>query len=669
VNPYRSLIGEAAVAIITTIEELDQLVDEYLLQKEFAFDVETIGDNRDNPHIADVVWISLATGGRSDVIPMGHPNGELIWERPELLKSGQRKVDAGKSREDLRETDFSKTKIEYNFGPPPPQLERWQVFPRLEPLFFSSRLKIGHNIRFDLHAVKKYFGGEYPEGPYYDTLIASWLLDVTRKGKLGLADCVERELGEILVKGIGKDISIHSFDDVAKYSLLDAEYTWRVKMALDVQYHALTSPNTRYLLDLEHEVLHPVLEMESTGVLIDHDLLEQIDKGLREDIDGLQGLIYNLAGRKFNIRSNKHKQEILFGPKSEGGLGLKPLKPTPTAAKKPEAERGPEDWSVDYETLLAYEKVPLIHTMLQHSAKVKLHGTYVLPYLGGVPVRDAGDTPKIIESRLRNGNRLYGQFLQFGTESGRFSSREPNLQNIPSRSEDGKKLRGIFIADPGSVLIVADYSQIEPRIIASLSGDATMIRTYLDGGDVYQAVADRMGVNRPAGKELVLSIAYGVGSAKISVRIGCTVKEARDLMDFFAHKFPSIIQHKNRVISRARRDRYSETIMGRRRPLPRIGWTSQEEKAGAERQAYNHLIQGSAADIMKIALVNIYCELPPEAKMLMTVHDEVVVQAKEEIAEEVADIIKREMEAAKPKIIRVPLLAEVNIAHSWKDGK
>jgi DNA polymerase-1 len=328
------------------------------------------------------------------------------------------------------------------------------------------------------------------------------------------------------------------------------------------------------------------------------------------------------------------------------------------------------DWSVDHATLSHYRgRSPLVDALLEYSSVNKLHGTYVLPYLGGAPARADGETAKPVVSRLGRDKRIYAQFKQHGAESGRFSSANPNLQNIPSRSAEGKKLREVFVADPGHLLVVADYSQIEPRIIASLSGDATMIRTYRDGGDVYEAVADRMGVTRSIGKELVLSIAYGVGPQTISVRIGCTPQEARDLMGFFNDKFPAIAVHKNRVLQRTRRHRYAETVLGRRRPLPAIAWADEAKRAAAERQAYNHVIQGTAADVMKIALVNIHAALPDGAAMLMTVHDEVMVQCPEGQQDVAIDVVRREMEAARPSAIVVPLVADVNTGRNWAEGK
>jgi DNA polymerase-1 len=196
-----------------------------------------------------------------------------------------------------------------------------------------------------------------------------------------------------------------------------------------------------------------------------------------------------------------------------------------------------------------------------------------------------------------------------------------------------------------------------------------MISAYMDGSDVYQTVADRMGVTRNAGKTLVLAIAYGVGPTKISADIGCTMTEAKDLMNFFKRSFPKINQHKHATIRQARRHGYSETIFGRRRYLD-FKSPREEVRAMSERQAYNHLIQGSAADIMKIALTNVHAALPDGATMLMTVHDEVVLSCHPDLVGEVMEIVREEMEASRPsRVIPVPLVAEVKAGHSWADCK
>lgn len=656
------------MALITTLDALHDMVEDYLKFENFAFDIETMGENRDNPLVAQVVWLSLANDYRSDVIPMGHPNGELILSRKKPNKKGQTRMERGVAYEDLNPKYDLSVEDELFFEPPPDQLERGVVMEALAPLFESDLLKIGHNIKFDIHGMDKYFE-KGVKGPFFDTMIASWLFDsrrVTGKmigiGGLSLADCVKREFGDTLEKGVGKEIEKHSFEEVAKYALLDAEAAHDLYVALVKKF----TPQIRWLMDLEMRVLDPVLEMERSGVQIDTDVLKKIDEETVVEVADLEERMFRLAKRRFNPRSNRDKQNLLFRPRSEGGQGIRSTKLTPAGQTK--EERGLptdiEDLSVDSEVLEAHQKNPLVAMLLEHGSKTKLHGTYVVPYLGGVPIGRVKYKP----SQLRNG-RVYGQFKQSGTESGRFSSASPNLQNIPSRSAEGKRIRSAFVAYPGEVMIAADYSQIEPRIIASLSEDPTMVEAYMAGEDVYQTVADRMGVDRSAGKTLVLAIAYGVGPTKISADIGCSMAEARALMNYFNKSFPTIDRHKKRVIREARKNGYSETIFGRRRYVD-LRHHDEGVRKMAERQAYNHLIQGSAADIMKIALTNIHAALPEEATMLMTVHDEVVLSCPPDIASLVMDIVKEEMEASRPsRVITVPLVAEVKAGHSWAECK
>ena len=657
------------MALVTTKQHLSDVVDHYLAADEpFAFDIETLGEDRSNPLVTQVIWLSLANSQRSDVIPMGHPNGELIYERLMPNKKGRERMEKrGVPYEDLNpKYDMSLIEMERVFTPPPAQIDRGAAMEILEPLFTSTLLKVGHNIKFDIHGMSKYFKGGV-EGPFFDTMIASWLFDSrrvrgrnTKIGGLSLEDCVKRTLGEVIVKGIGKKIEDHTFKDVATYAILDAEFTHDLYMALKVMF----TPQVQWLMDLEMNVLNPVLEMETAGVRIDRKVLQDLADDLLVEIRDIESWMRKKLGIDINLRSNLQKQELLFLPKREGGLGIRSAKLTPGGAKKRPEEVTIYDWSVDNSVLETHRSNPVVAKMLDHASKAKLYGTYVQPYLGGESITGGKYKP----SQLRDG-RVYGQFKQSGTESGRFSSANPNLQNIPSRTKEGKRIRDAFVANDGETLIVADYSQIEPRIIASLSGDPTMILSYRAGEDVYQTVADRMKVQRPDGKTLVLAIAYGVGPTKISNDIGCSYNDAKELMDFFARSFPKIVQHKRRVIADARRTQYSETIFGRRRVLD-IRSRDEGIRALAERQAYNHLIQGSAADIMKIALVNVHAALPDEATMLMTVHDEIVISAPHDLVEDVEKIVREEMEASCPsRFITVPLVADVKSGYRWSDCK
>lgn len=658
--------------IITTAEQLEEVVSYYLSQDAFAFDVETWGPNRGRTPINSVLWITLATHGRADVIPMGHPHGEFIEEIYPLTGQGEVRKEKGLA---LRPSDYSRdakkaTKV---FGPAPEQLFPAEVFKALEPLFFNETiLTIGHNLLFDLTSVAKYYGGKVPVAPYFDTMIASFIVDNRNKNKVGLDDCLQREFGYQMVKGVGKEVEVYGFSEVAKYAYLDSKYTfllWK-KLAPRIEQAELTK-----VMALEMDVLGVLCDMKLTGATIDTDLLESLKVDLEQKVEETTAKIYKLAGKQFNINSNPEKQQLLYGPKTEGGRGLKPKALTLNGQKKERAGQEPtlSDYSVASDALEPYrDKDPLVTALLEYADYNKLLSTYVIPYLGGDVEKTVNGKTKIDtkESLLING-RLHGDFVQHGAETGRFSSRNPNLQNVPApHTEHGKKIRNLFVAPEGHKLVVADYSQIEPRVIASFSEDPIMMRNYLEGQDIYTTVGETMGVDRKAGKVLVLSIAYGVGPQKISAQIGCTVTEAKDLLDRFAKEFNSIPKYKSKVISACRAGKptpFVKTLTGRRRYLPEINSRDMGLRAQAERQAFNTKIQGSAADIIKIAMVRAHRIVPAEAKIILTVHDELVLITPEHLAEETAERLREAMEEIQ--VLKVPLIADIKIVDRWGEAK
>jgi DNA polymerase-1 len=301
--------------------------------------------------------------------------------------------------------------------------------------------------------------------------------------------------------------------------------------------------------------------------------------------------------------------------------------------------------------------------------------TYVTPYTGGMVKRvtNGKETLTMRKSLLING-RVHTNFKSHGAETGRFSSSEPNLQNIPSSGDYGKLVRDLFVAPPGHKLIVADYSQIEPRIIASMSQDPILVNNYLSGGDIYTTIGDTMGVDRKAGKVLVLAISYGVGPDKIASSIGCNVTEARKLLRDFEAKFSSIPKYKAKVVRFAKQSGpipFVETIFGRRRYIPDLLSKDQGLLSRAERQAFNTVIQGSAADIMKLALVRAHsCFInEPRINVVLTVHDELVTIAPDELAMEAAEAIRESMEGIRLKALNIPLIAEPKIVDKWGEAK
>ena len=656
--------------IITTIEQLDEMVNHYLTQDAFAYDVETVGPRRGVTVVNEVLWITFATYGRCDVIPMGHPNGEFLEETFPLTGQGEKRAAKGL---EVRLSDFSKDKRKSTvlFGPSPKQLFPAEVFKTLKPLMFNKDiLKIGHNLVFDLTSVAKYFDGQVPVGPYFDTMIASFIVDNRNKNKVGLDDCLKREFNYEMVKGVGKEVEKYSFTEVAKYAYLDSKYTFMLWKVLTPKIQEQVVGN---VFKLEMDVLAVLCNMKLTGAPIDMEALQILKDSLDIDIEKARETIYKIAGF-FNINSNQEKQTKLYGPKDQGGRGLKTHVLTGKGKKNDEKgiDLSVSDYSVSSEALEAFRgRDDLVDALLEYSDLNKLLTTYVVPYLGGEVTRTVNGKSKIDykESLLVDG-RIHCDFIQHGAETGRFSSRNPNLQNVPApHTAHGKAIRNLFIAPEGYKLVVADYSQIEPRIIASMSEDPIMLKNYQEGGDIYTTVGKTMGVDRKAGKVLVLAMAYGVGPDKIARQIGCTVREARNLLDDFGANFTSVNRYRQRIIGVARNSRppHITTILGRKRYLPELLSRDPGLKAGAERQAFNTRIQGTAADIIKVAMVRANAALPEGAKLLLTVHDELVTLTPDRLIDETTTAIKDAMEGIN--VLSIPLVADIKVVQKWGEAK
>lgn len=668
--------------IITTSADLVEMVNYYLKQPAFAFDVETVGPDdfsRLHPMLNEITWIAFATEGRVDVIPMGHPNGDFLrWDKP-LLSSAQARISEGL---EVREQDFSRRETSWTpvFAVAPEQLLPGEVFATLKPLMFSDKLKVGHNLKFDLKAIAKYYRGVVCSKPYFDTLMAAFIIDNRTKNGLSLDACAARELGIEVKKGIGKAVERHSFSDVANYAGIDADTTWKLYKAYEPK---LKEYNLLTVWRLEMDLLLVLADMELTGAHMDENELNLLAKRLEKDLIEVTGNAYKLAGKEFALNSIPEKQALLFTPKSEGGRGIKPntkikiaLTPKGLEASKKGEQLTIRHYSTSAEALEYYrEKDPLVAEILKYQDLNKIMTTYVTPYTGGEITRTTAGKSKISEkqSLLVNG-KVHTNFKSHGAETGRFSSSEPNLQNIPTDGAYGKLIRNLFIAPPGHKLVVADYSQIEPRIIASFSKDPEFVKNYLDGGDIYTTIGERMGVNRKAGKVLVLAIAYGIGPEKIADQLSCTVKEAHQLMDLFNDRFRDINRYRQQLIRIAAQQRpmpYVSTVLGRRRYIPEILSKDLGQKSRAERQAFNTVIQGSAADLIKLAMVRAHsCFVnEPTVNLLLTVHDELVTITPDSLAEQVGAAIKESMEGVRLPDMVVPLIADMKIVEKWGQAK
>ena len=626
------------MALVTTPEQLEELLDYYLDMPGFGFDVETIGDNPLDPLRNQVVWLSLATYGRSDVIPMGHPNGKLLRVVPGRTPTGK-----------VSKNEKLATKI---WSPPPTQLERHEVFSGLEPLLLSTEhFKLAHNTVFDVVSCAKYQSRPMP-GPYLDSGVAAYLLNSSHRPITGfpkpysLGAVVNRELRWTYDKSVGKDIAGKSFKDVALYSRLDSLAMWLTwTYALEPRIHEV-----QQVWDMECRLIEVLVDMKLEGADVDQDALHALHAELLEEIEVLRGRCYKAAGKVFDLGSPQQLAKILYEER-----GLRPRKMT----KGGKDGLNPKP-STDDEALEPYRnRDPLVAAYLDHKEVDKLLGTYVAPYVGEHLVK----------------GKIHANFNAMGAETGRFSSSNPNLQNVPRPgTEKGTKIRGLFYAPGNDWLVVADYSQVEPRVYAGLSGDPHLKAPYLTegGDDFYTVIAAPFGLDRNAGKKMFLSVAYGIGAPKLAADAGISITKARDILDNFDRQFPVAGEYKKKVIRECRRRKppMVKTLLGRRRYLPEIFSGIDGVRMRAERQAFNTVIQGGAADINKLAGIEMHArlrEFDERCRMLLTVHDEWVIRAPGDVAEAAAEIVRQAMEGIN--LLPVPLVADVKIVKHWSAAK
>jgi DNA polymerase I-like protein with 3'-5' exonuclease and polymerase domains len=654
----------------TTVLDLDHLhatVDYFLEQEAFAFDVETTGDLRGVPMQNEVVWMGIATAGMTKVIPFGHPNGNV------LISRATRKKNKFTGKFD---------NIPAQYSEPPDQLRPSVVFSALKPLFFSDRVKIAHNATFDLISTAKYFG-EIPPPEYSDTIVLQWLLDENLRQK-GLKPLVNRYWGvDYDTENVGKKIEAHPFWKVARYQFLDAKFTWLLWKRLNAQVEAEGLARVR---DLEMDVLGVLLDMGTTGARVDVAALQALDTDLQARLVEIEGEIYRLAGQRFNLNAPAQKAKVLFAPKAEGGQGLRASVLTDGGEKKAKAHRDLDygDYSTAAAVLEGLAHNPVARTLLQYADVAKISGTYVQGYLG---VPDNPDKPCRIWDET-----VYADFVQYGTVTGRFSCREPNLQNIPRPDSDlGKRIRGLFIAPEGHRLVVADYGQIELALLAHFIREGRLFDGFWDGIDPHSATAaalvsmdprefqakvldadDWAKRLRQAAKGINFAIVYGAGPDKVASMAEISVEQAQKFLDIHERMFPEVYRFKSRVIEvcRSRRPPHVVTLLGRRRRLPEMWAKEVKIRRKAERQAVNSLIQGSAADLIKLAMIRLNKALEEGMHLSLSVHDELVTVAREDVADRCAEIVREAMLGEGiQRLVRVPLSSDVKIVQRWSEAK
>lgn len=523
------------------------------------------------------------------------------------------------------------------------------------PFFEDENIeKIGQNLKYDLEILAQY--NISVKGKIFDTMIAHYLINPDmRHGMDILAETylkyspvpIESLIGK---KGKGqKTMRDVELELIKEYAVEDADITLQLK---EIFAPMLDETDTRKLFDDIEIPLMPVLaSMEQEGINLDTKYLKELSTALSEDIKRLEQKIYETAGEPFNLASPKQLGEVLFDRLKIGG------------AKQKKTKTGQYATGEEVLSYLALEN-PFVAEILEWRQLVKLQNTYV----DALPLQVEGKT-----------GRVHTDYMQTVAATGRLSSNNPNLQNIPIRTERGRQIRKAFIARNDEYTIVsADYSQIELRIIAALSGDPEMVNAFKNGEDIHASTAAKVfnvaleevtREQRSHAKTVNFGIVYGVSAFGLSNQTSLSRSESKDLIDAYYKTYPRLKQYINEQVEIAREQGYVQTISGRRRYLKDINSQNQVVRGGAERNAVNAPIQGSAADIIKIAMINIQKRLINEnwkSKMLLQVHDELVFDVHNSELEQIKPMIKQEMESAF--VLDVPLEVDLGEGRNWLEA-
>lgn len=590
---------------IDSVSRLDEILDVATRKVEVALDTETTSTN---PFLAELVGISLSFDeGEAYYIPLKH--------------------------------DDEKANLPLNIT-----LERFERF-------FDTKVKIiGHNLKYDRQIFNNY--GLELKTIYFDTMIASYVIDPGRRVHklsalaMDFLDYRMQSITELIGSGARqKSFSVVPVDKATFYSAEDADFSLRLKNLL---YRRLREQKLDELFFNLEMPLMPVLgEMEKTGVAIDVAFLKKLSAVYGEKMAQIEGEIYDEAGERFNINSPAQLRVILFDK-----LQLPSSKKTAKVGEK----------STGVEVL---EKLARIHPfprmILDYRLLMKLKSTYI----------DA--LPKLVD--LRTG-RVHTSFNQTVTATGRLSSSEPNLQNIPIRTDEGKEIRKAFVAREDFDIFSADYSQIELRLMAHFAGDKALIESFNRGEDIHRrTAAEVFGIkledvteeHRRAAKTANFAIIYGVSAYGLSQQSGLSVKESQDYIDAYFDRYPGVKRYMDEIKAFAREKGYVETLLNRRRYLPDINSHSRQAREFAERTAINTPIQGTAADMIKLAMIHIARKLKTKkSKMILQVHDELVFEQASSERDYLQKMVKTEME--KAFTLKVPIKVDLGEGANWLEA-
>ncbi len=632
---FRSLVNEVAEVEEATDADYSILDDENQLNKllkkmkksgGFTFDFETTSED---PMRAKLVGVSVATEPRSAVyIPVGHA--------AEAFSAAGAEGDGGEL-----------------FGQAPPrQLDATLVLKSLKPLLEDESIrKNGQNIKYEMVILAR--NGVDLEGVDFDTMVASYLLNPSKLNHnldqlaLDFLNYRKIPIEKLIGKGAGqRTMDMVSVREVADYSCEDSDTTLRLRELLEPM---LKEKDLYELFErVEIPLIKVLAKMELCGVCVDVGVLRDLSLLLAKQLEGLEKEIYGLVGREFNINSTQQLGKILF-----------------EEMKMPSGKKTKTGYSTDVAVL---EKLAVEHELpkkvLEYRTLSKLKSTYI----------DA--LPNLVNPET---GRIHTSFNQTVTATGRLSSSEPNLQNIPIRSELGREIRRAFVpSDRGSVLLSADYSQIELRILAHLSQDDELCRAFKEGVDVHDQTSSKI-FNVPLdritpemrrrAKVANYGILYGISAAKLAVDIGIKLDDAKGFIEEYFKIFPRVKGYIDSVIEEARRLGYVTTIMNRRRYIPDINSQNFGVRRFAERTAINTPIQGSAADLIKIAMIQIddrMSSLRLRSRMILQVHDELLFEVPLDEVERMRAMVKEMMETAYT--LSVPIVADVRTGANWLEA-
>ncbi|HET7931858.1 MAG TPA: DNA polymerase I [Rhodanobacteraceae bacterium] len=609
-GPGSRVPGPGTYQLITTQPQLDAWLAKLRSAELIAFDTETTALD---PMQARLVGVSLSVeAGKACYIPLGH-----------------------------------------DYPGVPPQLDLAAVLNALKPILEDpSRPKVGQHAKYDCNVLSNY--GIEVRGIAFDTMLESYALNATAN-RHDMDTLARRWLGvdtihyeDVAGKG-ARQISFSQvdLDTACRYSAEDADITLRLHHALWPQLQKQATL-AKVFSDIEMPLVPVLARMEQRGVLIDVAALRRQSSELGQRMLALQGEMQRLAGHEFNVDSPKQLQALLF---DELGLPVKLKTPTGQASTNEEA----------LEAIADQHALPRL--ILDYRQLAKLRSTYT------------DKLPEMVNPRT---GRVHTSYHQAAVATGRLSSTDPNLQNIPVRSEEGRRIRDAFIAPAGWVVLAADYSQIELRIMAHLSGDPGLTRAFQHGEDVHRATAAEVfGIaldavtseQRRIAKMINFGLMYGMSAHGLAQRLGIPRNEAVGHVQSYFEHYPGVKTFMDATREQAKRDGYVETLFGRRLYLPALTSRNAAQRAGAERAAINAPMQGTAADIIKRAMVAVdgwLDERNDDTHMLMQVHDELVFEVRAEVVDDVREGVRARMEGAAT--LAVPLVVDVGVGANWGEA-